>query len=74
VPTAPAEIMVTLTIVDRDSLLDIRQQPRRFLPLSEAACIAETLRRTSAHNAYATTLATALDNAVSDAQALTGHR
>lgn len=70
--TAP-EIMVTLTLVDGADLLDIRQQPRRFLTLPAASQIAAVLRM-DLENPYALNLAAGIDTAVTEARAISGMR
>lgn len=66
------EIMVTLTLVDSESLADMRQQPRTFLPLPAAATLVNELR---AHcTPAAAHLATRLETAIADAHALSGER
>lgn len=67
------EIMVTLTVVDGADLLDIKQQPRRFLTLPAASQIAAALRADEA-NPYALNLAAGIDTAVAEARALSGLR
>lgn len=63
------EIMVTLTLVDSESLADMRQQPRTFLPLPAAAALAEGLRAQGV--AVSAHLAGRLEAAISDARLIT---
>ena len=68
------EIMVTITLVDAESLADLRQQPRRFIPLAAARDIAAALRAATPASPYAYTLADGIDTAIADACALQGVR
>ncbi len=68
------EIMVALTLVDAESLADLRQQPRRFIPLYTAHDIAAALRAATPACPYALNLADAIDKAIADACALQGIR
>ena len=65
------EIMVTLTLVDSESLADMRQQPHTFLPLPAAAALAEGLRAQGV--AVSAHLAGRLESAIADARAITGN-
>lgn len=68
------EIMVALTLVDAESLADLRQQPRRFIPLYAAQDIADALRAATPACPYALNLADGIDKAIADACALQGVR
>lgn len=68
------EIMVALTLVDGETLADMRQQPRRFIPLYAARDIATALREAKPSCAYALNLADGIDKAIADALALAGDR
>ena len=65
------EIMVTLTLVDSESLADMRQQPRTFLPLPAAEALADGLRAQGV--AVSAHLAGRLESAIADARAITGN-
>lgn len=70
------EIMVALTLVDAESLADMRQQPRRFISLEAARDIAAALRTANNPRSrhYAHNLADGIDKAIADACALQGVR
>ena len=63
------EIMVTLTLVDSESLADMRQQPRTCLPIPAAEALADGLRAQGI--AISAHLAARLDAAIADARLIT---
>lgn len=68
------EIMVTLTLIDGETLADIRSpSPRSFMSLGEAAQVAAALRA-QPYDARRVVLASNIDKAIAAAEAITGDR